>query len=113
MRNIPITREVKRPIPKKKKKSAQSHWEPKSVTSKTLKNKGDIPEPELFTKVVNGETKYYRKRYIPKKKERTAPKKIRRPVPEVKPQTKPETPRAPEPEPEPVEMELPSMKDVG
>lgn len=63
---------TKRPpaLPKQTKQ-----WKPKSMKPRTLKTQGNLPEPELFTKVVNGETKYYRKRYIPKKIKRPAPPK--------------------------------------
>ena len=129
LRVIPITRgkNVSRPIstkrrPTSKSNSVVSHWEPKSMKPKILP-KEDVPEPELFTKVVDGEVKYFRKRYIPKKKAdgtpnpeytdrtnppstRKPPKKIKRPG-QIPPKIKPK------PEPEDLVPELPPAVDGG
>lgn len=69
-----------------------SHWEPKTMKPVKMAN-DEIPEPELFTKVVNGEVKYFRKRYIPKNNTDGTPnqdyrvpsKRIQRPRPKPTP----------------------------
>ena len=69
LKNRHVTDKGKKPkkSSRNSRKSNAQRWKPKAVNdTATVMNQEEIPEPEIFSMVVDGEVKYYRKRYIPK-----------------------------------------------